>query len=59
MRIVSVPTGRVRRVADEFRVLELHAFKQGVISSVDSPIHMPRRFEFSVEDLIDDDNSSA
>ncbi len=50
MCIISVPTGSVRTVPNEFRVLELHAFEQGVVRGVDSPVYMPRHFELSVED---------
>jgi hypothetical protein len=59
MCIVSVPSGTVRSVADEFRVLELHSFEQGMVRGVDSPIYMPRSFEFSVEDLIEHDTTTA
>ena len=59
MSIVSVPSGTVRPVADEFRVLELHSFEQGMVRGVDSPIYMPRSFEFSVEDLIEHDTTTA
>ena len=59
MCIVSVPSGTVRQVAEEFRVLELHAFNQGVIRGVDSPIYMPRSFEFSVEYLISHEGNPA
>jgi len=40
-------------------VLELHSFEQGMVRGVDSPIYMPRSFEFSVEDLIEHDTTTA
>ena len=40
--IVPLPRGVVTTLPDEYRVLELHAFEDGVVSGVDSPIHMPR-----------------
>jgi hypothetical protein len=52
MCIVLVPSGRVQTVLDEFDVLELHAFVDGVIRGVDSPVYRPRHFEFSVKDLL-------
>jgi hypothetical protein len=59
MCILSVPSGTVRPVADEFRVLELHAFEQGIVRGIDSPIYMPRSFEFSVENLIERDTTAT
>jgi hypothetical protein len=51
--IVSIPSGMVRPVAGEFRVMELHAFAQGIVQGVDSPIYMPQSFEISVEDWME------
>jgi hypothetical protein len=51
--IISVPGAHVRSVADDFRVLELHAFDHHTIRGIDSPLHEPRAFAFSVRDLID------
>lgn len=51
--IVSLPSGRVEIVADEFQVLELHDFAGGIVRGVDSPVYRPRRLSISVADLID------
>jgi hypothetical protein len=59
MSIVSVPSGTVRPVAGKFRVLALHAFEHGVVRGVDSPIYMPRSFDFSVQELIEDEITPA
>lgn len=59
MCIVSVPRGTVRPVAGVFRVLELHGFEQGVVRGVDSPIYMPRSFEFPVQELIEHESTTA
>src|SRR4051812_18145548 len=47
--IVSLPNGTIQEVLDPFRVLELHSFGEGILRGVDSPAHMPRTIEFSVE----------
>jgi hypothetical protein len=59
MCIVSLPSGKVRPVVGEFRVLVLQAFEQGVVRGIDSPIYMPRTFELSVGDLIEHDAPKA
>jgi hypothetical protein len=59
MCVVSVPSGIVRPVDGVFRVLELHALEQGVVRGVDSPLHMPQNFEFSVADLIEHETTTA
>ena len=51
--IVAVPSGHVRVADGEFRVLELHAFQQGTVRGIDSPVHMPRGLDVSVDGLID------
>ena len=43
--IVTVATGSVRRINEDFSVLELHSFEHGRIRVVDSPIYMPRTLE--------------
>lgn len=48
--IVPVATRAIRSIPGEYRVLELHAFDAGVVSGVDSPIHMPRAVRVSVDD---------
>jgi hypothetical protein len=48
--IVSLPSGAIRVSAGEFRVLELHDFDNGTVRGVDSPVHMPRSVELSIED---------
>jgi len=50
--IVSVPDGRIRRLAEKFRVLELMTFKEAVVRGVDSPIHLPAHIEISVSESI-------
>ena len=45
--VYCVADGSVKRNPEEFRVLELHAFSDGRISGVDSPIHMPRTFSLA------------
>ena len=59
LTIVSLPSGTVRPVAQEFRVLELRSFERGMVLGVDSPVYMPRSFEFSVADLIESDAGTA
>lgn len=51
--VVSVPAGVVRAAPGTFAVLELHAFEQGIVRGVDSPIHLPESFAITVEELID------
>lgn len=51
--VVSLPSGRVEIVADEFQVLELHHFEGGIVRGVDSPVYRPRRLAVDVADLID------
>lgn len=34
-----------------YRVLEIHQFKNGIISATDSPPHLPRSLEFNLSDL--------
>jgi uncharacterized protein YfaP (DUF2135 family) len=53
MCIVSVPSGKVRAIPGPFSVLELHAFEQGVVRGIDSPIYVPRNIAVPVEDLIE------
>ena len=48
--IVPVPAGAIRRLPGEYRVLELHAFDGGVVTGIDSPIHMPSAVRVTVGD---------
>jgi hypothetical protein len=51
--VVSLPSGAVRCLSDDFAVLELHAFAGGVVVGVDSPAWLPTRFKVSVAGLVD------
>lgn len=48
--IVSLPSGIVRSVPGEFRVLELHSFEDGILRGIDSPVYQPRSVEIAVHD---------
>ena len=43
--VIAVPSGHTTEVPDEFRLLELHSFDEGVVHGVDSPLHMPVRVQ--------------
>lgn len=46
--IVSMPTRTVRKLNELYGVLELHAFADGVVHGIDSPIHHPRKISVHV-----------
>lgn len=50
--VVSVPSGDVGWLEEEFRVLELRAFEDGRVRGIDSPIHEPRELERVVSTLM-------
>jgi hypothetical protein len=41
LMIISLDRRQSRFIDGEFRVLELHDYSDGIVSGVDSPIHMP------------------
>lgn len=41
LMVISIERRESRYVGGEYRVLELHAFRDGVVSGVDSPSHRP------------------
>lgn len=46
---------RKRAFAPEwFSVLELHAFSNGIVTGIDSPLYQPRRIAFDVRNLFPD-----
>jgi hypothetical protein len=47
--IVPVSSRPMITVPGEYRVLELHAFDEDVVSGIDSPIHMPARIAVQVQ----------
>ena len=51
LMIISVERRMSRYLEGQFRVLELHAFRNGVVSGVDSPIHLPHSFHLNAAGL--------
>jgi hypothetical protein len=50
--VVSVPSGEVSWLDEEFRVLELRSFEDGRVQGVDSPVHEARALERAVWPLM-------
>jgi hypothetical protein len=51
LMVISIQHRTSRYVDDEFRVLELHDFSNGIVRGIDSPIYMPQSFAFDVRAL--------
>ena len=49
--VLCVSKRTSRYAPGQYRVLELHSFRAGVVRGVDSPIHMPRPIEVDVRQL--------
>lgn len=47
--VLFVANGSIRRIAEDFSVLEIQSFENGRIRVIDSPIYMPRTLEISFE----------
>jgi hypothetical protein len=50
--IVEVESGTIYRTKEEFRVLELKSFKDGIIEGVDSPLYQPKEIRISLLDIL-------
>jgi hypothetical protein len=43
--IVTVPSGQVRVLPEDYYVLELSSFENRIVRGIDSPVYMPRQIE--------------
>jgi hypothetical protein len=52
LMVISIDHRQSRFVDGEFRVLELHAYDDGIVSGVDSPIHMPTELRIDTSTIV-------
>jgi hypothetical protein len=52
LMVIDVIENHTFHSRQEFRVLQLEKFQDGIIEGIDSPIHMPRRIKIELEEIL-------